>query len=65
MATIEGQCLHTSADSVVASAANGNMEDARRHLAAMLRCSSSLSCAEAVSCSDDTMALLRRVLGPR
>lgn len=65
MPTIEGPCLHAPTDAVVASADSGNMEEARRHIAALLRCASSLSCSEAVSCSDDTMALLRRVLGER
>lgn len=61
MTAIEVRCLHSQMDRAVAE--TGNVPQVRQHLAEMLRCASRLDCAQAVSCSDDAMGLLRRLLG--
>lgn len=63
MSVIEAQCLHTQMDAIVATADGGDMDQARGHLTAMLRCATYRGCTDAVACSDDAMVLLRRVLG--
>lgn len=65
MTMVEARCLHTQMEAIAATADGGKMDEARGHLADMLRCASYLGCSEAVSCSDDAMVLLRRVLGNR
>lgn len=62
MPVLEARCLHTQMDAIAATADDGNMDEARGHLTAMLRCATYLGCTDAVTCSDDAMVLLRRVL---
>lgn len=63
MTAIGGRCLHSQLDEIAALADSGATIDARMHLTAMLRCASQLNCRQAVSCSDDAMRVLRRLLG--
>lgn len=62
MTAVEADCLHSQLDAVANTAEAGNVTQGRLHLAEMLRCASRLDCAQAVSCSDDAMGLLRRLL---
>lgn len=63
MAATEVRCLHSQMDDVVATAESGDIGEVRGKLTDMLRCSSHQGCSQAVTCSDDAMAVLRRVLG--
>lgn len=63
MTMVEARCLHTQMEAILSTADGGNIDEARGHLADMLKCASYLGCSDAVSCSDDAMVLLRRVLG--
>lgn len=62
MSVVEARCLHAQMDAIVATADGGDMDQARGHLTAMLRCATYRGCTDAVACSDDAMVLLRRVL---
>lgn len=62
MSVVATRCLHSQMDAIAATADGGDMDEARGHLTAMLRCATYLGCTDAVACSDDAMVLLRRVL---
>lgn len=57
MTAMESRCL-------TAQVAEGetDTESAHAQVAAMLRCAGQLGCAQAVSCSDDAMQRLRRLI---
>lgn len=63
MTATEVRCLHSQLDDMAATAENGDIGNVRGKLTDMLRCSGQHGCSQAVACSDDAMAVLRRVLG--
>ncbi|MGE5475318.1 MAG: hypothetical protein ACM3Q1_01575 [Bacteroidales bacterium] len=63
MTAIRQCCADTPADAVAGSSGHDHDDAVRSQLAGRLRCASQLKCTQAVACSDDAMAKLRRVLG--
>lgn len=63
MTATEARCLHAQLDEAAATTEKRDIGEVRGKLTEMLRCSSQHGCAQAVACSDDAMAALRRALG--
>lgn len=63
MTATEARCLHSQIDDAAATAEGGDIGEIRGTLTEVLRCSGQHGCSQAVSCSDDAMAILRRFLG--
>lgn len=63
MTATDTRCLHSGSDAVVTAIKGDDNADVRVQLTAKLRCASQMGCSHAVSCSDDAMVVLRRMLG--
>lgn len=63
MTATDTRCLHSNSDAVITTAKGGESADVRVQLTAKLRCASQMGCSQAVSCSDDAMVVLRKMLG--
>lgn len=59
MAVSDTRCLHSRQQ----SDGEDGAADTSAQVTDKLRCASQLGCAQAVSCSDDAVAALRRMLG--
>lgn len=57
-------CVHSEVEAMAAGTHDGDTASAklRQQLTTMLRCAGRLSCSGAVPCSDEAMALLRRLI---
>lgn len=62
MAETGTRCLHAQVGAIQADADGADEGEVRSQLTSRLRCASLLDCAEAVSCSDHSMTLLRQLV---
>ncbi|NFV80389.1 hypothetical protein [Magnetospirillum aberrantis] len=58
MTVMESRCLTSQVEE-----SESDTESAHDQVVAMLRCAGQLGCAQAVTCSDDAMQRLRRLIG--
>lgn len=62
MALIGKTCVRSGAATIEEMGEQANKVEVRLRLTSMLRCAGSLTCDEAVACSDQAMDLLRRLV---